>query len=866
MLPVDFCGCRLKNPLLIGAGPYSCDASVILNNLDRISEAGWAGVVLKSIACEEKLTREQFMARPHIFPVMGSNGLIGIQNYGPTFTNIYDIDLKKTIDAGNERGLVIIPSIIAEKTESWVYLAGKVEDSGAQILELDLSCPVAPEKVSKGDIAIIDSHPELVEEVVSAVTDRCSLPVIAKFGPNLLDPTRVIKAAKAGGASGVTAVNTLLGLNGIDIETGIPLNASGNNKAIFAGLSGDLLRPVGLRFVAQIASAVDIPIMGVGGISTARDVIEYLMVGATVVQIVTAIYLQGYSIATKILEELTAYMERKGYKSTNEFRGVSLKYIVDDHYQLSREPLVATIEENEYPPCQFACPLKVASREYINLISDGDFRKAIDVHRSTTPFLGSLGRVCSHPCEIECERRKVEQPISIRALKRFLADYEFRHGRNHVETLKATKKKKVAIVGAGPAGLSCAYDIAKQGYPVTVFEADPKPGGLLRYGIPEYRLPKDILDFELDLFTRLGIDIQLNSEVSNVPDLLKKGYNAVFVAIGAGLSQKTGLEDNSCTGIISALDFLKRVNSGESLVNGDRVAVIGGGNAAVDASRMALRLGAKKVDLIYRRTRSDMPAIKSEVDQAEKEGVNLKFLVSPVRVVTRNKAVIGIECCEMEFGEYDDSGRRQTVPMTGAEQIIDIDYLVLAVGQRIDQSVLGGTIEVDSDGFIAANRVTLETNVRGIFAGGDVAQIRDAVWAMASGKEAAVSISRFLEGNDIRNERQAAKTKVKQVITNGAMIRDRVEAPIRGYKGAGDFREIELGYGEDGAIEEAKRCLQCGICSRCWTCVIACGDASAKALSRGDDHVVVDGDVCIGCGVCATVCPAGAVELTPKNR
>ena len=472
MLAVDFAGVKLRNPFVIGAGPYSCDTKVISKNMDKIGDAGWGGVVLKSICIDEKLTEEHYGAHPHIYPVMGRKGLIVIQNYGPFFTYWPDIEetIKRVIKEGKDRQVLIIPSIIAENVKEWVYLAGKIEESGAEIVELDLSCPVAPEKVKKGTAAVTDLHPELVEEVVSSVKKHCKIPIIAKLGPNLYDLSHVAKAAERGGAAGIAAVNTVLGLSGIDVETGIPLDASANNKAIFAGLSGELLRPIGLRCVAQVVSSVKIPVLGIGGISTWQSAVEYLMVGATGLQVVTAMMIEGFGVVTSMVEGLKTFMERKSYRTLDDFRGKSLQHIIGDFYQLSRMPLLPKVDRRDYPPCQTACPAKVDARGYIGFISQGKFREAIEVQRLSSPFAGVLGRVCTHPCETDCERGKLDERIAIAALKRFMSDYELKKGREKAVPAKKTKGDKVAIIGSGPAGLSCAYDLARKGYPVTVFE------------------------------------------------------------------------------------------------------------------------------------------------------------------------------------------------------------------------------------------------------------------------------------------------------------------------------------------------------------------------------------------------------------
>ena len=391
MLTVDLLGVTLRNPFVIGAGPYSCDTRIISKNMDRIAGAGWGGVVLKSITCNERLTHERCGARPHIFPVKGRDGLIGIQNWGPFFTYWRDIAslLTGVIEAGSERGVLIIPSVIAETINDWVYLAGKMEEAGAAMVELDLSCPHSPEKVKKGEPAVTDLHPELVEEVVSSIRNRCGISIIAKLGPNLYDLSKIARAAEKGGASAISAVNTVLGLSGIDIETGIPLCVSGNNRGICSGLSGDLLRPIGLRCVAQIASSVKIPILGIGGVSSWESAVEYLMVGATALEVCTAVMLWGFNVVSRFLEGLTVFMDRQGYKSIEDFRGKSLNYLAADFSQLSREPLVATVDErcNGCGICVTACA--DGSAGAITL-KDGDAR----VDRSSCMGCGLCQTIC----------------------------------------------------------------------------------------------------------------------------------------------------------------------------------------------------------------------------------------------------------------------------------------------------------------------------------------------------------------------------------------------------------------------------------------------------------------------------------------
>jgi len=368
-------------------------------------------------------------------------------------------------------------------------------------------------------------------------------------------------------------------------------------------------------------------------------------------------------------------------------------------------PNKATIDKRGYSPCRVTCPAGVNVQGYVALISQGKFKEALEVVRRTMPFAAVCGRVCTHRCEAECERGKVDEPVSIRALKRFIADYETEAGREKAAPIEQTKKDKVAIVGSGPAGLACAYDLIRKGYPVTVFEAESVAGGLLRWGIPEYRLPKKVLDDEIEYIKELGVEIKTNTTVKDHNQLSKQGYKAIFLGTGASVSQKMNIPGEDSAGVIHALDFLKQVNNGEKVELGNRVAVIGGGNAAIDSARVAKRLGAGEVTIVYRRSRVEMPAAADEVDEAEREGILIHILATPVRVLNQDGRLIGIECTRMELGEPDESGRRRPVPVEGSEFTVEVDNVIMAVGQTVDKSGLPKELGYTDRGTIYADPV-----------------------------------------------------------------------------------------------------------------------------------------------------------------
>jgi len=500
------------------------------------------------------------------------------------------------------------------------------------------------------------------------------------------------------------------------------------------------------------------------------------------------------------------------------------------------------IDKRGYPPCRVACPAGVNAQGYVALISQGKFKEALEVLRRTMPFAGVCGRVCTHPCEKDCERGKVDQPIAIRALKRFMADYELKAGREKATPVEMTKEEKIAIVGSGPAGLACAYDLVRQGYPVTVFESAPEAGGLLRYGIPEYRLPKEVINNEISYIQELGVEIKTDTPVRDLTKIFNEGYKAVFMGTGAGISQKMGIPGEDTLGVLHALDFLRQVNFGVKVSLGNKVAIVGGGNAAVDAARIAQRLGVKEITVVYRRGRAEMPAIPSEIEEMEREGVKIKFLATPVKVLSKDNKVMGIQCIRMELGTPDASGRRRPVPIKGSEFTIDVDNVIMAIGQGVDKATLPEGLDYTNWETLSVDPITLQTNIDGVFAGGDaVSGPADVIAAVAAGKEAAISIDRYLSGQDLKEGRPEVREKVKDVPKEGVVEKERVVMPTLDLgKRVGSFAEVELGFDEKTAIEEAKRCLNCAVCSECRECEKVC---EAKAIDHEMQETISEEEV-----------------------
>ena len=469
--------------------------------------------------------------------------------------------------------------------------------------------------------------------------------------------------------------------------------------------------------------------------------------------------------------------------------------------------------------CQHTCPVGLDVPGYVSLIKEGKFVEAYCLIKQRNPFPSICGRVCHHPCEGKCRRGQIEEPVAIRDLKRFAADYAFELGVECLPPVAQKKKERVAIIGAGPAGLSAAYDLAQDGYQVTIFEAQPVAGGMLAWAIPEYRLPKSILQKEVDAVEKLGVQIKLNSPVNDIDSLLKDGYQAVFIATGAPKGEKMGIPGEDLDGVCDAIDFLREANLGREVKVGKKVAVVGGGNSAVDAARVALRKGAQQVTIVYRREKQDMPALKDEITAVEEEGIDLQFLVAPTKVIGQNGKVSGIECVKMQLGAFDKSGRKTPSPIEGSQYVINADMVIKAIGQRPDPSFIKDSgIKTGGGGTVSADRRTLATDRKGVFAGGDVQTgPQTVIEAIAAGQRAASSIKRFLQGKELQPlvERNGHKPiAISSLLPTEEQTHERArirvaEIPVTERKSS--FKEVALPYSAKEAIEEASRCLRCDL-------------------------------------------------------
>jgi len=505
----------------------------------------------------------------------------------------------------------------------------------------------------------------------------------------------------------------------------------------------------------------------------------------------------------------------------------TLKYFKNEYLAHIKEKKcpAAVCKELVSSPCQHVCPIGTEAQGYISLIARQRYQEAYEIIRKDNPLPSVCGRVCHHPCEAKCAAGKSGDPISIRALKRFSVDHARAAGFKYEETAAVgptADKEKVAIVGSGPAGLAAGHSLARKGYDVTIFESLPVAGGALAVYIPEYRLPKKILEQDIQNVRNLGVKIRTGVTVGKdiTLEALMKEHKAVFIAAGAHRSLKLGIPGEDAKGVLDAMEFLKDLAMKKPASFGRRVAVIGGGNAAVDAARMARRLhGCEKISLIYRRTRAEMPAFKDEVDAAIEEGVDMVYLSAPTRVLTKDGKVAGLECIRMELGEKDESGRRKPVPVKGSEFVIELDSLIVGIGEQADVSGLSGAVglKTTSRGVICVDPETLATGIPGVFAGGDVVTGPNTVIdAMGAGKIAAEMMDKYIRDEPLVRDYRATRPSIyiEPVELSESEVAEarRPKMPcVESCVCTLSTVEVETGLTEEMAVREAKRCLRCDL-------------------------------------------------------
>jgi NADPH-dependent glutamate synthase beta subunit-like oxidoreductase/Pyruvate/2-oxoacid:ferredoxin oxidoreductase delta subunit len=519
----------------------------------------------------------------------------------------------------------------------------------------------------------------------------------------------------------------------------------------------------------------------------------------------------------------------------------------------------------------------IAQREKQGLSLEEACDRAWEIEVDTNPFPAIMGRVCPHPCEGVCNRRHKDGAVAINSVERFIGDWGLERGlKLPGPNGEPAREQKVAVVGAGPSGLSCAYQLARRGYKVTVFDAFDKPGGMLRYGIPPYRLPREVIDAEVQRILDVGVELRSNTTIGDEITLeqLRKEYDAVFVGIGAHRGKTMGIPGEEGPGVFTGTEFLNKINSGQGVELGKKVVVVGGGDTAIDAARVSLRLGpdaasmsrrlGAEVTILYRRTRKEMPAIEREIDEALEEGINIEFLAAPAKVLRDGDGKIAkIAVQRFELGEPDDSGRRRPVPIEGDVYELEVDSVIMAVSQAPDWSTLGGGIEVKGN-WLEVDEWG-RTGMEGVWSGGDTLTLGLATISIGQGRKAAECIDAALRGEKPRAPDKLPPINKDRIRLDFYEEQERAERKILDPEKrlADPMAEMDLGITREQALAEVNRCFSCGLCFGCENCWMYCQNNCFKKVKelKPGHYYAIDIGLCDGCNKCAEECPCGFLDM-----
>ena len=869
-IPVEYAGIKFRNPFYVSSGP----TTMTVEQLQRISETGWGGASLKLT-----IDPEPYINR---YPRYG---------YYPTknflsFTAERRLTLAQLLEL-IEGGRKATPDLVLwsnityagdDGLAGWVRMAKACEDAGAHINELNMCCPNMSYNVELTGQdtggpktgASLGQNDQAIAEIVKAVKAATSIPLFVKITPEGSRQAQIAKVALDAGADGVGGNANRLAIPPIDIEDPTKGMYMLQEEVGMACMNGEWLKPLALRDVYEMRrlAGPDALLTATGGVTTWADAAEMMMCGADLVGICTATLVHGFGLMPEFIAGFRQYMKDKNYAKPRDMRDVLVPAITTAPDLTIYEGNAQIKQQFLSAPCTYACPNSVPAQGYVRKVAEEDFEEAYQLIMSRSPLQSICGKVCDHPCETACTRGMVDEAIRIRDIKRFVLELAEKEGW-HPRILDArgnNKDKKVAVVGSGPAGIAAAYDLARAGYKVTVFEASHRLGGMLVSCIPDFRLSEKDIAKEIEVVKQLGVEFRTNTAFGRdltVQGLKADGYEAVFLGIGAQEGVRLGIKGEDLPGCMSAVDFLKDVSEGAKPEIGKRVAVVGGGFTAIDASRTALRLGAQEVFILYRRTREEMPAADDEIDDAEAEGVKIMYLVSPQQIVGDGK-VTGIRMLNYVLGEQDESARRRPVEVPGTEFDLEVDTVISAVSQGVTVDA-GQDLSLTRWGTIEFDEKTGATNIAGVYAGGDCARgPQNIITAIADGKRAAVSIDRHLSGDDAflayDPEKTLADPDSVLARQEGLVRKPRVALDERDpSERIGDFEEYAPTMTADQAVEEAGRCLACGCGAGCEICKDICKVFAWTMDESG--RMTCDDQKCVACGMCVWRCPNQNIEI-----
>jgi NADPH-dependent glutamate synthase beta subunit-like oxidoreductase/dihydroorotate dehydrogenase len=873
-LPVEVGGITFKNPFYVASGPTTKS----VKQLKRIEETGWAAASIKLT-----IDPAPYINRVPRYALFNDrNALAFTAEKRLTFVEGLKLmeDAKKVL-----KELILMANITYagdKGIEGWVNMAKKFEEVGADIVDLNMCCPNMSYNVeiSSGDNeacsvrtgASLGQQADAVAEIVREIKKAIKIPLFVKLTPEGGKISKVAKALYAAGADAVGGTANRLGIPPVDLDNPGKAVYHLQDEISMSCHAGGWVKPLALRDTYEIrkVNGPEPKIMAAGGIRNYRDAAEMIMCGADLLGICAETLISGFGFVEGMISDLKNYMEEHGYKSTKEMRDIVVPLVksapeltlYDGYAQIAKPNLAA--------PCKAACPHNVPAQAYIQKVAKGDFKRAYELIMSKNPLQSVCAWVCNHPCEEECTRGEIGTPIPIREIKKFVIDYGKKAGWKPELNKKSDREEKVAVIGSGPSGLSCAFNLALAGYKVTVFEKESYLGGMLRYGLPRFRMNHEVLDEEIDILRSMGIEFITGKGLGKdftVESLKDNGYSAVYLGIGAQEGQSLNIPGEDAKGVYPAISFLKSVYDAKAPNVGKKVVVIGGGFTAVDSARTARRLGADEVYIAYRRTRDEMPASPEEITEAEEEGIKVMYLVAPKAIETKDGKITGIRMINQVLGETDASNRRKPEEVTYAEFVLPCDTVIAATGQKPDNAAVK-EFTVDRRGMIISEASTGVTNLEGVFAGGDVVNVESVIAAIAAGKRGAVSIDKYLAKADavLEYEPEYPVVSKEAVLKRTGYFKD--NGPIdlntmNGTERVKNFATYTRVLTEEEAVAEATRCLNCGCGEGCGICASICSEFAIHL--KADDCWEINKEECVACGMCYNSCPNKNIDMINKN-
>ncbi len=868
-MPVEVAGVRLRNPFFVSSGPTTS----MLQQLLSACENGFG-------AASIKLT---FDPPPYINrkPRYGWDEKQHLLYFSAEKRIILD-EACRLIEASRKENddFVLFSNFTYSEPgiEGWVNMAKRFEESGVHINELNMCCPnmsfnveLAKDKGSESHQtgASLGQQAESIAAIIRAIKAETTVPLCVKLTPEGSQQHLIAKACFDAGADMVCGVANRLALPAIRVDKPGSSSIHLQKEQGMYCMNSSWIKPLALRDVYMMRKTCgkDATLLGTGGVTTWRDAVEMFMSGADLVGMCSATIIYGFGFFPEFFHDLRKYMDEMGYKTPRDMRDIVVDSVKAAPELTLWEGYVRKKEDDMTAPCDAACPHHVPAMAYVRLVAQGRFEEAYRQITSKNPLQHVCGYICNHPCETVCTRGLKDEPIRIRAIKRFVMDMAGREGWQADTAQAPSNGRKVAVIGSGPAGISAASTLARGGYTVKIFEREQEGGGMLRYGIPAFRLPRELIDRELARLGELGVEIEYNKSLGadfGLDELRAQGFEAICMSAGTQAGVKLNVPGEDARGSIAAVDYIRAHVNGRPLELGERVVIIGGGFTAVDAARIAVRQGVKEVFICYRRTRDEMPAVPEEVLEAEEEGVRVMYLVAPVEIITENGKMTGVRLRSNVLGMAAGESRRSPEGVEGAEFVLACDTVIGAVSQQLDEEISGLGLETTRWHTLAYDEATGSTAVPDVFAAGDASRGPGTVIeAVAEGKRAAVSIDKALRGGDAVLEYDPTPLPVDPV----AVINRNGEKPLAGRVplklAPAEERRSNYEIYEDvmtagQAEQEASRCLHCGCGVGCQICEQTC---MVTAWDNEGSKVKVDKDTCVACGMCIFRCPNDNIEM-----